>query len=99
MEFSGERQTITVVIELTVAVGIAPGVFVNATIAVVIVADVVVGEGDDLNLHRRYGVRHPLSSVVVADDHHVMTVLVVAVIADEGVVIATLDIARDFQPR
>ena len=97
--FGRQRQTIAVVIELTVAVGIAPCVFVNTAVTVVVVADVFVGEGNNFQLHHRHLVRHPLTGVVVADDHDIVSVSVVSSIAHESVVVATLHVGGDFYPR
>ena len=97
--FGRQRQTITVVVELTVAVGIAPCVFVNTAVTVVVVADVLVGEGNDFQLHHRHLVGHPLTGVVVADDHDIVSVSVVSSVAHESVVVATLHVGGDFYPR
>ena len=98
MEFCGEGEAVTVVIELPVAVGVAPGVFVSDTVAVVVVADVFIGKRDDLELHHGHLIGHPLAGVVVADNHHIVSVSVVAVVPDEGVVIAALHVLGDFHP-
>ena len=97
--FCSKGKTIAVVIELTVTVGVAPGVFVHQAVPIVVVADVLVGERDDLKLHHRHLVGHPLASVVVAHDHDIVAVSVVAVVAHKGVVFAALDILCDFHPR
>ena len=94
-----EGEAITVVVEHAVAVGVAPAVFVDLTVAVVVVTDVVDGEGDDFDLHHRHLDRHPLTGVMVADDEHVGSILVVAVVSDEFVVLATLDVLGDLHPR
>ena len=93
-----EGKAIAVVVEHAVAVGVAPAVFVHLTVAVVVVTDVVHGEGDDFDLHHRHLDGHPLTRVVVADDEHVGTVLVVPVVTDEFVVLAASDVLGDLHP-
>ena len=99
LERGVEGQAIAVVVEDAVAVVVAPAVFVHAAVAVVVVTDVVVRERDHFDLHHGHLVRHPLASVVVADDEHVVAVGVVAVVAYEFVVFAPFHVPGDLQPR
>ncbi len=98
MERGVQSKAITVVIENSVTVCIAPWVFVNIAIAIVVVADVVVGERDDLELHHGDGVRHPLSGVVVADNHDVVALRIVSIVANKWIVIAVLNVGGDLHP-
>ena len=99
MERGVQSKAITVVIKGAVTVCIAPWIFIDFTIAIVVVADVVVGEGNDFHLHDNDLVRHPLSGVMVANNHDVVAVRIVAVVTYKWVVIAVLNITGNLQPR
>ncbi len=94
-----EGKAVAVVVEDAIAVGVAPAVLVHTSVAVVVVADVVHREGDDLKLHHGHLHRHPLTGVVVADDEHVRAIGVVSVVADEFVVFSSADVRGDLHPR
>ena len=99
LEFCSQTETVAIVVELSVTVGIAPCVFIHQAVAVVVVADVLVRESNHFQLHHGNLHRHPFASVVVSDDHHVVAIRIVAGVAHEGVVIAILDVSGDFHPR
>ena len=99
LELCCHPKAVAVVVELPIAVRVAPGVLVYQTVAVVVVADVVVGESDDFNLQHGDLYGHPFSCVVVADDHHIVSVSIVSSVAHEGVVFAPLHVLCDFEPR
>ena len=97
--FSSKCEAVAIVIENAVIICIAPRVFVNQPVTIVVVADVVVGEGNDFHLHDNDLVRHPLSGVMVANNHDVVAVRIVAVVTYKWVVIAVLNITGNLQPR
>ena len=97
--FGCKSKAVTVIIKNAVTVFITPAIFVNLSIAVVVVTDVVVGEGNDFHLENDDLVRHPFTSVVVSNNHDIVAVFVVAVVTDKRIVIATLNVSGDFQPR
>ena len=99
LELCCHSKAVAVVVELSITVRVTPSVLVNQTVPVVVVADVVVGKSDDFNLQHGDLYGHPFACVVVADNHHVVSVSVVSSVAHELVVVAPLHILGDLEPR
>ena len=96
--FSSKCEAVTIVIKNAIIICIAPRVFVNQAVTIVVVTDVVVGERNDFHLHDGHCVGHPFTGVVVANDHDVVTVGVVSIVTDEFVVFAALHVPSNLHP-
>ena len=91
MIFSGKRQTVTIIVKNSITVRIAPRVFVNQSITIVIDANGTVVVSKHFKEHHWNLVGHPFTSVEITNHLDIRYVFVVSTVADEIIALSAID--------